>query len=116
MEKTISIARDYTRYPGPRYDRHGPNSGERFRDQILIPALQQALKEGGTVTVLLDGVSGFGSSFLEEAFGGLVRKGYTAAELRRLLRVAADTDRFQHHVRSAEKYIKEAAAQALTAA
>ena len=24
----------------------------------------------------LDGVRGFGSSFLEEAFGGLVRKGY----------------------------------------
>ena len=32
-----------------------------------------ALRKGENITVYLDGVEGYGSSFLEEAFGGIVR-------------------------------------------
>ena len=35
------------------------------------------MEKAEPVTIELDGVRGFGSSFLEEAFGGLVRKGYS---------------------------------------
>ena len=38
-------------------------------EKKLIPALQ----ESGSVKIVLDGTMGYGSSFLEEAFGGLVR-------------------------------------------
>lgn len=113
MNRTISIAREFTRYPGPRYAEDGPFSGQQFRDTILAPTLREAIATNGVVTVLLDDVAGYGSSFLEEAFGGLVRLGFGAAEIDRHLRVVAHTNRFQHHARTAHRYISDAA---LTAA
>lgn len=68
--KTLYI-KDFSKYPGPRYESLGDNSGERFRDSFLIPAIL----ENDEICVDFDGVFGYGSSFLEEAFGGLVRKG-----------------------------------------
>lgn len=74
----IDIARDFTRFPAGRYRADGPYSGERFRDDLLLPAL----KQHDRVTIQLDGTMGYGSSFLEEVFGGLVRsKQFDAAEL-----------------------------------
>lgn len=69
MTKTVYI-KEFSKYPGPRYSSLGSYSGEEFRDNILIPAI----RDNGNVTVDLDGVFGYGSSFLEEAFGGLARK------------------------------------------
>lgn len=47
-----------------------------------------ALKAGDVVRVKLDGVSGFGSSFLEEAFGGLVRvEGFSPDDLKKRLEI-----------------------------
>lgn len=66
---TIDLARDFSRTPGGRYERDGVCSAEAFRREHLDPAVAR----GGAVTVDLDGALGFGSSFLEEAFGGLVR-------------------------------------------
>lgn len=60
---------EFTKYPGPRYINLGSNSGEKFREEYLITAL----KESSEISVNLDGVLGYGSSFLEEIFGGLVR-------------------------------------------
>ncbi|MCP4501669.1 MAG: STAS-like domain-containing protein [Deltaproteobacteria bacterium] len=68
MTTQISIADDFSRYPVGRYLTDGPYSGERFRDEILVPALKL-----GQAVVDFDGGRGYGSSFLEEAFGGLVR-------------------------------------------
>ena len=74
----ISVARDYTRHPGPRYERQGEFSGERFR-KVLV----DALKKSQRLVVDLDGTSGFGSSFLDEAFGGLIRnEGMSRDEVR----------------------------------
>lgn len=78
MSKIISIAKEFSRFPAGRYRADGPFSGEQFRDDNLAPALSQ----NGKVIVDLDGALGYGSSFLEEAFGGLVRvKGLRAEEL-----------------------------------
>jgi len=75
---TIYVARDFTKLPCIRSRSDGKKSGEEFRDDILLPAL----RSNARVVVDLDGVLSLGSSFLEEAFGGLVRKGYfTAKEL-----------------------------------
>lgn len=72
--KTISLARDFTKFPAGRYRDDGPYSGELFRDTYLIPALSS----DEAITIDLDGARGYGSSFLEEAFGGLVRLGFPA--------------------------------------
>ena len=66
----VNVAKQFSRLPGARYIRLGPNSGELFRKQFLL----EPLREGKTVIVELDGVRGYGSSFLEEAFGGAVRE------------------------------------------
>lgn len=68
-KKSITVAKDFSRVPSGRKRTDGPYSGEEFRDDILYPAL----KEFDKVEVVLDGTLGYGSSFLEEAFGGLIR-------------------------------------------
>lgn len=70
----ISIVKEYTDKPGARYESQGSNSGEKFRNEILYPKFLESIKNNETLTVNLDGGYGYGSSFLEEAFGGLVRK------------------------------------------
>jgi len=70
----ISVVKEYTDKPGARYESQGSNSGEKFRDTILYPKFIEALANNETLTVDLDGGYGYGSSFLEETFGGLVRR------------------------------------------
>ena len=71
--KTINVPKDFSCFPGLRYKRSTDHSGEEFRDEILIPALNGGDNQ---VTIELDGTIGYWSSFLEEAFGGAVRKGH----------------------------------------
>lgn len=56
--------------PGPRFKKLGPNSGEEFRAWIITE-----LKRDNNLEIDLDGTEGYGSSFLEESFGGLIRVG-----------------------------------------
>lgn len=63
---------NFSRYPGPRFEHIGPYSGEKFRDTVLIPEIEA---NGGEIQVVLDGAYGYGSSFLDESFAGLIRKG-----------------------------------------
>jgi len=70
----VNVAKDFSRYPAGRNLRDGPFNGELFRKKFL----EQPLLSGQIVEVHLDGTRGYGSSFLEEAFGGLVRLGIAA--------------------------------------
>lgn len=72
---TIDIAERFSRHPAGRVASDGPDNGERFRNEILVPALNEAMEldEDVRVIVDIDGCRSFGSSFLEEAFGGLAR-------------------------------------------
>ncbi|MDD5329703.1 MAG: STAS-like domain-containing protein [Sulfuricella sp.] len=76
--KVINIERDFSRYPAGRYVADGPYNGEKFREEFLVPAL---LEKTDKVLIELDGARGLGSSFLDEAFGGLVRSGYSAEDV-----------------------------------
>ena len=69
----IKILTDFSYTPGPRYILEGKNSGEEFRNTILRETVNKAITSGEILTVDLDGTAGYGRSFLEEAFGGLVR-------------------------------------------
>lgn len=103
--KTINIAKEYSDTPLGRYRGDGEFSGERFREEFLLPAL----KNDDSVRVEIDGVEGYGSSFLEEAFGGLVRKGhFTAKALKSKLEVVLSDKNFRVYATLIWKYIAEA--------
>jgi hypothetical protein len=69
----IKILRDFSYTPGPRYIDEGPNSGEHFRQTILLDAMRTCIQNDEILTIDLDGTAGYGRSFLEESFGGMVR-------------------------------------------
>lgn len=73
---TVNVAREFTRFPAGRYAKNGDTSGEAFRENFLL----EPLRKGESVFVDLDGTVGYGSSFLEEAFGGIVRQLHIAPE------------------------------------
>lgn len=105
----ISIATNYSKTPAGRYEKDGPYSGERFRNEYLLPALR---KEVELVQVDLDGALGFGSSFLEEAFGGLVRLGYKAEELHKRLKIKSAIKKYHDRI---WRYIDEESARRVQA-
>lgn len=77
MAHTINLAKDFSDRPFGRYREDGDRSAEVFRDDILMPAIN----EHARTVVDLSGTNYYGSSFLEEAFGGLIRKGFKKGEL-----------------------------------
>lgn len=95
---------DFTQYPGPRYKELGPNSGEEFRNKCLVPAL----KKDKQVKVDLDGVFGYGSSFLEEAFGGLVRSKEATRDQIIFIRDHLKSEDDPSYIQEVQDYIDEA--------
>ena len=86
MNTRIDLA-EFSKTPFGRYRTDGPNSGERFRDEVLLPTFMETT---GPVEVSFDKVSSTpGSSFLEEAFAGLVRKGVPAEEVKERLKISS---------------------------
>jgi hypothetical protein len=107
--KTISIARDFSRYPAGRFREDGKYSGVAFREDLLVPAL--TAEKVGRVRVSFDDVAGFGSSFLEEAFGGLIREeGLTKGFLDDHLELVTSEGGLDDFVKLAQRYIHIAAA------
>jgi hypothetical protein len=102
----VSIARDFSKFPAGRFVTDGPYPGEACRKKLLLPALTA----NNDVVVLLDGTLGYGSSFLEEAFGGLVRiDKIPVAELRRKMTLRSEDRSLVEEVWS---YIEDAGKRA----
>lgn len=100
---------DYASSPGGRFMSDGDFSGEWFREQILVPALLAAKDKSEKLEVELDGTSGYGSSFLEEAFGGLVRKGIAdSGTLNKCLVITATSPLYAPYKALADRYIASA--------
>lgn len=70
----IKIAEDFTKSPGFRLRRQGEFSGEQFREEYLEKYFDGRADDSAIIVVNLDGALGYATSFLEEAFGGLIRK------------------------------------------
>ena len=68
---TVTVAKDFSRHPAGRFLADGPYNGELFRQKFLEPNIRKADR----IVIFFDGARGYGSSFLEEAFGGLIRTG-----------------------------------------
>ncbi|MBL0209447.1 MAG: STAS-like domain-containing protein [Holophagaceae bacterium] len=69
----FSIARAFSRTPGPRYRDEGKKSGQELREDHIIGLLNMCIKDSKQLEINLDGTAGYATSFLEEAFGGLIR-------------------------------------------
>jgi hypothetical protein len=100
--KIIDIGKDFSTLPGGRFKEDGPYTGEHFREKFL-----PCIRDNEKIIIKLDSTSGFGSSFLEEAFGGLVRKeGFKKEQLREKLKFETDDSSLEEEI---WEYIDDAA-------
>jgi len=85
----LYVATQYTRNPGPRFKSQSPssNSGQEFRDKLLLPRLRQCIESKDMLYCIFDGCSGAGVSFLEESFGGLIRAGIAYSDIKNHLTI-----------------------------
>jgi hypothetical protein len=87
----ISIAKDFSDVPSGRYYADGDWTGQKFREDFLIPELKKADKNNPLIVNIND-TEGYGSSFLEEAFGGLVRESiFSKEDINNLLEIEANS-------------------------
>ncbi|MCT4333720.1 STAS-like domain-containing protein [Paracoccus sp. YLB-12] len=106
----ISIARDFSPYPHGRTSKDGEFSGERFRTEVLEPMLRRALDQHGVIQIDLDGVKALGSSFAEEAFGGLIRLAIAPSEdVREAIKVRYTKPWLRPVAENIENYMRDAA-------
>lgn len=103
----VDIGRDFSETPGGRYKRLGPFSGEEFRKEILVPRLRTAMERGEKLVVRIDRVRrSYQSSFLDEAFAGLVRdEGFSYQDVKNHLSILSDSPRFAKYRTLAEQYL-----------
>lgn len=98
-----SIANSFSKYPAGRFKTDGDYSGERLREII-----ESILRESDSVVINISGTEGFGSSFLEEAFGGLIRSGWSLNDVEAKLEIKAD-DTTEFYKKLIWDYLKEEA-------
>jgi hypothetical protein len=105
---TLNLVQDFPRfkYPGHRYKSQSMNSGEEFRDDILIPFIKNHINEN--IIINLEGAAGFPPSFLEEAFGGCIEKGITDIVKVQIMGVdGIEQDRIKRYINKAVESFKE---------
>ena len=100
----LDVVQSYTDKPGARYKYQGRFSGEEFRDEILYPKFMEAIENGEELIGNLDGGYGYGSSFLEEAFGGLARD----TKDKRVLSIKIISDEEPKLIHDITNYMKDA--------
>lgn len=101
----ILISSEFTSTPFGRYRGDGPESGEVFREKVLIPAFAEHQR----VELVLDGLDGLPSSFWEEVMGGIIRSGMTLKDLNDRLLVTTSENEMETFVRLGWRYAEDAA-------
>lgn len=110
MQLTINIAKDFSPIPGARYPIEGDYSGQEFRQTLLTPKLKQAIEDNSLLIIDLDGTLGYGTSFLEEAFGGLIRTDkFQLEDIKKHIRILCNDD--ASYIDEIETYIQDAHAK-----
>lgn len=108
----VRLATKFSPYLGGRYRDDGPYSGQEFREDFLVPWMTDAIRDHQLLVLDLDGVAGVPSSFLEEAFGGLLRNTrWSIDQVRAVLKLKASDPDLWPYVKLADKFMAEAAAR-----
>jgi hypothetical protein len=104
----IHLAADFSRYLGGRYRTDGPWSGQQFRDDMLVPRFDEAHAQGAKLVIVLEGLAAVPSSFLEEAFGGLlrVRENLSLGDVESTLEITAAEPELLPFARLAQNYMR----------
>lgn len=107
---TLSIAKEFSETPIGRDEHdHVELNGDIFREQVLLPKLLKARSEGRRLIVDFDGLQSCGSSFLESAFGGLVRlNGIDKRDLLNRIEFRYTAPRYGRYERSVLRHINKA--------
>lgn len=76
MKEIVIKVKDFSITPGSRYRDEGEkaHSGQQFREDKLEPIFDNQENKDSIIIINLDGTIGYGTSWLEEVFGGLARK------------------------------------------
>lgn len=107
MDKLIINIRDFSKTPGSRYRDEGQkaHSGQEFREDFLEPLFKENLNNNEIILVNLDGTIGYGTSWLEEVFGGLARIYGTEKVLKKLEFISEEEEYLKDDIKD---YIKNA--------
>ncbi|QPS02481.1 STAS-like domain-containing protein [Acinetobacter johnsonii] len=95
MENVIyDVGNEFHHRPMGRKKTDGEFSGEAFREKVLYPFFSNLINQKSDQILVLDfnNVSMAGSSFLEEAFGGLVRAGIKKELIQSHLKILVDIE------------------------
>lgn len=102
----FNIAKEFSKTPGVRYKFQCEYSGEEFRDDYLIPMLVHCICKDKKLVLLMDGVYGYPPTFLDEAFGGLIRRGFSLNDVNKTIElICIECHRY---VDSINSYMEEA--------
>ena len=101
----IKLSKDFSDIPGGRYIAEGDYSGELFRESILLSKYEEAEQQNELLEIDFDGCFGIGTSFLEEAFGGLVRVHNKHGVLKRLRIIATEDETIPGNIK---RFVEEA--------
>lgn len=106
----IDVAKEFSAFPIGRYTpRDGEYTGQSFREKVLAPALKSVLGSSELIYVDIDGLITLGSSFLEEAFGGLVREsGFRRGDVEKHVRIEFKDPSLKFYADEISRYIREA--------
>ena len=102
--KHIDIGVEFSPFPGGRVRTDGPYSGEAFREDYLSSNLRSEIY----LVIKIDSAEGFGSSFLEECFGGLVRSGFDAKFLKNHIKISYENPAYSFYEQEIWNYINDA--------
>lgn len=95
----VNIATDFTPTPGARIYSDGPYSGQEFYDRLLKSKYELAIEKGLKLKVILDGVEGYTSSFINEAFSLLGNEFNSDSVWNNLIIVSNETPKYIQKVK-----------------
>ena len=100
----IKILTDFTFAPGARDYDDGKDSGQEFYENLLKSKYEEAIRKDLNLKIDLDGVEGYPSSFLSEAFGLLGNEFGSEEVWSRLILVSNEVPMY---IKKINKYIHE---------
>ncbi len=104
MKPTIEydFAKSFSPYPGPRDEKIGPNSGEKFKDEVL----KKFFEDRQPILLNIDHTKiSFGPSFLSESFG-LFAKDISLDMFKKLITIKNDTEKGQRFENKMMEYVE----------
>ncbi len=96
------FAKEFSPYPGPRWIRLGPNSGEKFRNEVL----DKMYDKKQPILIDPDGAKiSYGPSFLSEAFGQYALH-HTIEDLNTFIKIKDDTPNSRRFKKRMMSYVE----------